>query len=79
MGVEAGVRDADELSVETFFAAAGFVAGNEEDGFSSGVEREGNAPLAAVGTKAEFFHVGVAGAVQRVGMGAAQLRAELVE
>ena len=44
MSVEAVVRFTDQLSIETFFAAAGFVSGNEQDGVSLWVKGEGDAP-----------------------------------
>ena len=79
MGVKPVVRFSDELFIESLLAAAGFVAGNKENGLALRVKGESHPPLTIRGTEAELFHIGVAGIVQRIDARTPQLRPELLQ
>src|SRR5947199_10771466 len=68
------IRLCDELSVEALLASAGLVAGHEQDRSSIGVEGKGGAPLAIRSLEPQFFHIGVLGALERIGIWAPELR-----
>ena len=45
MGIKPGVRFSDELFIEPLLAAAGFVAGDKENGLALRVKAESDAPF----------------------------------
>lgn len=62
----------NQASVKAILTCSRFIAGNEEDGISFGVEDEGDAPDSAVGIETELLHVGVLRSLQSVGERTAQ-------
>ncbi len=63
MGVKTLIGPADQFAIEPPLATAGLVARNEQDGFTFGIEREGDPSLTGNRGKAKFLHVGVTRAV----------------
>ena len=68
MGIETVVGDGNQFLVKTLLTDARFIPGDEHDGAALWVECKGNAPDAVIGGKAQFLHVGMAGAFERVAM-----------
>lgn len=67
MSVEAIIGFTNQLTIEMFLAASGFVSGDEQDRASLWVEGEGDTlnPVGCVET--QFLHVGVARVLQCIG------------
>lgn len=66
VGVDALVGLGDELSVEPLLAPSGLVAAAQDDASALRVEGEGESPDTACGIEAQFLHVRVARALERV-------------
>ncbi len=66
----------DKTLVKSLLADAGFVARGKKNGLACWIERKCNSPFAVSRAKTQFFHIGVAGAVQGVSAGPSQLRTE---
>jgi hypothetical protein len=79
MAIEALVRLRDKLPVEALLAAAGLVAGRQENGLPVAIKGEGDAPDATAGVASQFLHVRGPRSSQGVGMRPAELRAFLLE
>ena len=79
MRIEPLIRFFDQLSVKTFFADAGFVAGHKQDGLPLGIKGKSDSPHAVIGLKAKLLHVGVTRSVQGVHPWATQRRPECLE
>jgi len=65
----------NELLVKPLLVPAGFVAGNEQNRLSAGIEGEGGAPLAIRGLESQLLHIGVLRSLERIGVGSPKLRA----
>ncbi len=79
MGVESSIRRRNQRVVKPPLADARFVSGSEQDGTTLAVKRERNAPDAAIGVKAQLFHVDIARSLEGVDGRTAKGRAELFE
>ena len=79
MSVEPRVRLGYKASVKSPFAAAGFVSGNEENGFSVGVEGERDAPDAIIRIAPQLLHVRVFRTFEGIGMRPSELRTKVFE
>ncbi len=74
MGGEATIRQGDELSVEPFLTATGFVAGDKQDRLALRIECEGGAPFAVCRFEPQLFHIGVLRSLERVRVWTTKLR-----
>lgn len=79
MSVEAFISFGNELPIESPFAAPGLVAPTQNDAFAFRVEGERESPNTIRRIEAQFFHVRVARALQRVHPRAPKLRPECLQ
>ncbi len=79
MSLEPPIRLGNQLAIKAPFASARFVAAGQEHCPSARIEGESHAPYSIRSVKPEFFHIGVAGTMERIGTRPAQLRSELLK
>ena len=73
------VRLRDELLVKSLLRGAGFVARNQQDRSALRIKRERDPPHPVRRPETQLSHVGVLGAVQRVGMRPSELWSEFAQ
>jgi hypothetical protein len=66
---KSAISNFNQSLIEPFLAATRFIASDEENGRTIGVEGEGDAPDPVTGAEPQFFHVGMGGTVEGVYMG----------
>jgi len=79
MGVEAPVCLLNQFPVKSLLIRAGFVSADQQDCRALRVEGKGNPPRTIRGVEPKLLHVGMLRPVQRIGMGTAELRSEVLE
>jgi len=79
MGVEAPVCLLNQFPVKSLLIRAGFVSDDQQDCRALRVEGKGNPPRTIRGVEPKLLHVGMLRPVQRIGMGTAELRSEVLE
>ncbi len=79
MLIEASVGSHNESLVEAARNDTRLVTANKQDSRAFRIEREGDAPHAAVGAKTHFLHVRVFGAAQGIYSGTAEAWSKLLK
>jgi hypothetical protein len=69
VGVEPVVGLSYQFAVKSLLAAARLISRNQQDALALRIEGKGHAPFAIRCGKPQFFHIGVARAVERINAG----------